>query len=303
MLLLRLIKRNILVYVRDRSNVFFSLLSMLIIIGLMVVFLGKMNADGVVDLLNQYGGLRDAAADRANAEQLVMLWTLAGIVVVNSITISLSMVGIMVEDEAHKKLSSFFVAPVKRGIFVLSYIIGAIIMGIIMCVLTVVIGEAYIGMTGGIILSVVALGKIFLYIVLNVFTSATMVFLITNFIHSQSAFGAVSTIIGTLVGFLAGIYLPMGMLPEKVQSVLRCFPLLHGCSFMRSIFTEDILKTTFANCPAELINGYKEYMGITIKYQEEILSSTFQVAFMLISGIIFIGIAAILQRKRNVMSR
>lgn len=303
MLLLRLIKRNILVYVRDKSNVFFSLLSMLIIIGLMVVFLGKMNADGVVELLDQYGGPRDAVVDRNNAEQLVMLWTLAGIVVVNSVTITLSMVGIMVEDEAQKRLSSFFVAPVKRGIFVLSYISAAFIMGIIMCVLTVVIGETYIGLTGGTILSAAALGKIFLYIILNVFTSATMVFLIANFIHSQSAFGAVSTIIGTLVGFLAGIYLPMGMLPDKVQNVFKCFPLLHGCSFIRSIFTEDILNTTFTNCPTEMISSYREYMGITILYQDKVVSNTFQVAFMVISGIIFIGIAAICQRKRNVMSR
>jgi len=303
MILLRLIKRNILVYVRDRSNVFFSLLSMLIIIGLMVVFLGKMNADGVVDLLEQYGGIRDAAADRDNAEQLVMLWTLAGIVVVNSVTITLSMVGIMVEDEAQKRLSSFFVAPVKRGVFVLSYVSAAFIMGIIMCVLTVVIGEAYIGLTGGMILSMAELGKVFLYIIINVFASATMVFLIANFIHSQSAFGAVSTIIGTLVGFLAGIYLPIEMLPEKVQNVLRCFPLFHGCSFMRSVFTEDILNTTFSNCPEQMISEYKKYMGITILYQDKTVDSTLQIAFMLISGIIFIGIAAILQRKRNVMSR
>lgn len=303
MILLRLIKRNILVYVRDRSNVFFSLLSMLIIIGLMVVFLGKMNADEVVNLLKQYGGTRDAAADREHAEQLVILWTLAGIVVVNSITITLSMVGIMVEDEAEKRLSSFFVAPVKRGVFVLSYVFAAFIMGIIMCVLTVVIGEAYIGLTGGTILSAATLGKVLLYILINVFTSATMVFLIANFIHSQSAFGAVSTIIGTLVGFLAGIYLPMGMLPDKVQNVLKCFPLLHGCSLMRAIFTEDILKTTFTDCPPELISGYKEYMGITILFQDKTADPTFQMAFMLISGIIFIGIAAILQRKRNVMSR
>ncbi len=303
MILLRLIKRNILVYVRDRSNVFFSLLSMLIIIGLMVVFLGKMNADEVVDLLKQYGGTRDAATDRGNAEQLVMLWTLAGIVVVNSVTITLSMVGIMVEDEAQKRLSSFFVAPVKRGVFVLSYVSAAFIMGIIMCVLTVVIGEIYIGLTGGTVLSAAALGKVLLYIVINVFTSATMVFLIANFIHSQSAFGAVSTIIGTLVGFLAGIYLPIGMLPEKVQSVLKCFPLFHGCSFMRSIFTEEILSTTFSNCPEQMISGYKEYMGMTILYQDKVLSDTFQVAFMVISGIIFISIAAVLQKKRNVMSR
>jgi multidrug/hemolysin transport system permease protein len=303
MLLLRLIKRNILVYCRDRSNIFFSLLSMLIIIGLMVVFLGKMNADNVVDLLKQYGGERDTAVDRSNAEQLVMLWTLAGIVVVNAITITLSMVGIMVEDEAQKRLSSFFVAPVSRWVFVFSYVIAAIIMGIIMCTLTVVIGVAYIVANGGIMLTLAESGKIFLYIVLNVFTSATMVFLIANFVHSQSAFGGLSTIIGTLVGFLAGIYLPVGMLPDNLQRVLKCFPLLHGCSFLRNILTQDIVAKTFANCPEELISGYKEAMGITILQQGEIIPDTFQVAFLIVSGIIFLGIAAVLQRKRNVMSR
>lgn len=303
MLLFRLIKRNILVYGRDRSNIFFSLLSMLIIIGLMVVFLGKMNADSVISLLNQFGGERDTALDRSNAEQLVMLWTLAGIIVVNSVTITLTMVGIMVEDEAQKRLSSFFVAPVSRWVFVCSYVIAAIIMGIIMCTLTIVIGEAYIVITGGTMISWKVLGTAFLYIVLNVFTSATMVFFIANFVHSQSAFSGLSTIIGTLVGFLAGIYLPLGMLPEKVQNILKCFPLLHGCSFLRDLLTRDILATTFADCPEELINGYKEAMGINILQGGETIPITFQVAFLIISGIIFLGAAALLQRKRNVMSR
>ncbi len=303
MLMLRLIKRNILVYIRDRSNVFFSLLSMLIIIGLMVVFLGKMNADSVVNLLNQYGGQRDTALDRTNAQQLVMMWTLAGIVVVNSITITLSMVGIMVEDEAQKRLSSFYVTPVNRGIFILSYILAAIIMGIIMCSLTVILGAAYIGLSGGMILSAEAMGLTFLYIILNVFASASMVFLIANFVHSQSAFAGASTIIGTLAGFLAAIYLPMGMLPERVQTVLKCFPLLYGSSLMREVFTKQLLKETFLNCPDELIGSYKEYMGITLLYNGEGVSDTLQVAILVISGIIFIGIAAALQRKRNVMSR
>ncbi len=303
MLMLRLIKRNILVYIRDRSNVFFSLLSMLIIIGLMVVFLGKMNADSVVNLLNQYGGQRDTALDRTNAQQLVMMWTLAGIVVVNSITITLSMVGIMVEDEAQKRLSSFYVTPVNRGIFILSYILAAIIMGIIMCSLTVILGAAYIGLSGGMILSAEAMGLTFLYIILNVFASASMVFLIANFVHSQSAFAGASTIIGTLAGFLAAIYLPMGMLPERVQTVLKCFPLLYGSSLMREVFTKQLLKETFLNCPDELISSYKEYMGITLLYNGEGVSDTLQVAILVISGIIFIGIAAALQRKRNVMSR
>lgn len=303
MLLLRLIKRNILIYARDRSNIFFSLLSMMVIIGLMVVFLAKMNADNVVSLLNQYGGVRDEAMDRTNAEQLVILWTLAGIVVVNSVTITFSMIGIMVEDEVQKKLSSFYVSPVNRFVFVMGYVISAIIMSTIMCILTIVVGEVYVGMTGGDFLTLEQLGKILIYILLNVFTSAGMVFLITNFVHSLSALSGLGTLIGTFVGFLAGIYLPLGMLPEKVQTVLKCFPLVHGCSFLRDTFTEEIVAKTFTNCPEDLINGYKDYMGMTINFDNSNVSDGFKVAFLLISGIIFLGISAVIQKRRNVTSR
>lgn len=303
MLLLRLMKRNILFYIRDKSNIFFSLLSMLIIIGLMVIFLGKMNADNVVNLLNQYGGTRDAAADKSNAEQLVMLWALAGIIVVNSVTITLSMVGIMVEDEVKKKLGSFYVSPVNRIIFVLGYIMAAIIMGIIMCILTVAVGEGYFAIIGADLLSWVQLGKIFLYIVLNVFTSSCMVFFILNFVHTQSALSGMGTIIGTLVGFMAAIYLPMGMLPEKVQMVLKCFPMVHGSSFLRDIFTSEIITKTFQNCPQQLIDKYKQYMGMTLTYNSTIISDGIKIAFLVFSGIIFIGLSALMQRRRNVMNR
>ena len=46
-----LTKRNCLVYLRDKSAVFFSLLSMLIVLGLMVVFLGKMNSENVLSVI------------------------------------------------------------------------------------------------------------------------------------------------------------------------------------------------------------------------------------------------------------
>ncbi len=303
MLLLRLIKRNILVYIRDKSNIFFSLFAMLIIIALMVVFLGKMNADTVVSLLNEYGGQRDRVADRENATQLVILWTLAGITVVNSVTITLSIVGIMVEDEIKKRLSSFYVSPVNRGIFVMGYIIAAIIMGVIMCSLTVIVGMGYLVAIGGDLLTLGQFGKIFLYILLNVFTASCLVFLILNFIHTQGALSGVGTIIGTLVGFMSGIYLPLGMLPEKVQTVLKCFPLVHGSSFLRDIFTDEMMTKTFTNCPQELIDNYKESMGMIIFSNDKIISSEFKIAFMAISGIIFIVISAILQKRRNVMSR
>ena len=90
-----LVKRNMMVYYKDKGNVFFSFLSMLIILGLMVLFLGEMNVDAITALLDQYGGIRDSAVDLSNAKNLILNWVAAGIIVVNSITIAIGVVGII----------------------------------------------------------------------------------------------------------------------------------------------------------------------------------------------------------------
>ena len=76
-----LCKRNILVFMRDYSAVFFSVLSMLIILLLQVVFLGEMNENSILWALSEYGGERDVLTDEKNAEYLINVWTLAGILI------------------------------------------------------------------------------------------------------------------------------------------------------------------------------------------------------------------------------
>ena len=62
--------RNLKLYFRDRATVFFSLLSMIITIALMVFFLGNMNIDVITDLLGQFPN-RDYVEDEKNARLLI----------------------------------------------------------------------------------------------------------------------------------------------------------------------------------------------------------------------------------------
>lgn len=298
----RLVKRNILVYIRDRSNIFFSLLSMLIIIGLMAIFLGNMNVDSILNLLSDYGG-RDVVKDKENAKCLVLLWTLGGIVMVNAITITLAMVGIMVEDEESKRLQSFYASPVNRGILVLGYIVAAFIMGVIMCTLTVLIGLVYGWVLGGIVLSLGSLLHIFLLILLVVFTSSCLVFFITNFVHTSSAFSGLSTIIGSLVGFLAAIYLPMGALPYTIQKALKFLPLLHGSSLLRNELTRVAINKTFEGMPKEVIQGYELHMGISIEWNDALLNDSIKILFLIGCAIMLIALSTLIQKRRTISLR
>ena len=87
------------------------MLSMLITLLLMVLFLGRMNSDTIVNLLLEYGGERNSVTDRVNADHLVQVWTLAGILLVNCVTVPMSVMGNLIQDEETGRLASFYVAP------------------------------------------------------------------------------------------------------------------------------------------------------------------------------------------------
>ncbi len=276
-----LVKRNILIFVRDRASVFFSILSMLIVLMLMVVFLGNMNMDNTVELLEQYGGVRDAALDREHARSLISMWTLAGVLLVNCVTVPMTVMGNMVTDETEGRLAAFYVAPVKRSKIALGYILASWMIGILLCLLTLITGEGYLLACGVEMLGASDCAVLVGMILANTFLYSAVAYLLALFIHSTGAWSGMLTVIGTLVGFVGAIYLPVGMLPEKIASVLKAFPVLHGAAMMRRVCTSKILTATFDGVPGKVAEIYQTEMGITISLNEQIISDFTSVLFVI----------------------
>ena len=298
-----LIKRNIMIFMRDRGRVFFSVLSMLIILGLMILFLGNMNSRDIVAALEELGGVRDAEADKANADYLILLWTLAGIFVSNAVTVTMTAMGSMVEDEASRRLASFYVAPVKRLYIALGYIFSAWFIGMIMCLVTLAAAQGYMALTGLVPLTRTACLQLFGMIALNTFLYAAIAYLIALFVRSVGAWSGLLTVIGTLVGFVGGIYLPMAALPEKVAAVLKCLPVLHGAAMMRGVCTAEAVETTFAGLPSEAVEVFQESMGITVVMGDGPVSFQAQAGYLFALGIVVIAVAAVISRKRSLYDR
>lgn len=298
-----LVKRNILVFVRDYAAVFFSVLSMLIILLLMVVFLGKMNTDNVLWVLSEYGGERDVLQDERNAQYLIQMWTLAGILVVNTLTVSLTVMQTMVRDEVKGQLASFYVAPVKRIKIVLGYILAAWAIGSGMSFLTLVIGEIYMAVQGFGILGIGAVFKLLGMIMLNAFVYAAIGYLLALFIHSESAWGGMLTVVGTLVGFLGAIYLPVSMLSEKIVNVLKCLPVIHGTAMMREVITKDAMEVTFEGLPDLVSRTFAKEMGIVLWNGEMQITLGKQILVLGLYAIIAIAVATIISKRRKIHDR
>lgn len=298
-----LTRRNCMVFLRDRTAVFFSLLSMLMVLLMMCVFLGDMNTQGIIDVLEQYGGERNLIQDKENALNMVQYWTLAGLMVVNALTVTLSVIGIMVGDANENKLQSFFSAPVNRSAIALSYITTAVLVGMLFCMITLGVALGYIWMTGGAMLSMGAIVQIFGYTLMNVCIFAIIMYMLAMFVKSSSAWGGIATVVGTLVGFVGAIYLPMGSLPDGVANVLKYIPILHGTSLVRKVCCKEAMQITFAGIPQEVLDAYQEHMGITIWMDGVEVSEGMQMLFLGVCGVVAFLLIAILTKKKSINDR
>lgn len=294
-----LTKRNCLVYIKDKSAVFFSLLSMLIVLMLMLFFLGDMNVNYVTELQELYGGERDSAVDLNNANYLVQYWTLAGLMIVNAMTVTLTVIGTLVTDRAGNKLKSFYTAPVNKFIVAISYILAAILVGFLLCTFVFILYMGIIWLMGGELLSMTVIVQVLGGTLMNVILFSILMYLLALFVKSSSAWGGLATIVGTFVGFLGAIYIPVGSLPEGVTGVLKCLPILHSASVMRKIMCGDVLQQAFDGVPEEVVTVYREVMGIDIVMRESVLSTELQLLFLAICGMILLIAIALVGKKHS----
>ena len=268
-----LLKRNVKLYFRDKANMLFSLLSIFIIIVLYIVFLGH-NWRNVM------------MADLDYADVLLYSWLAAGVVAVATITTTLGAFRVIVDDRLKKIDKGFYASPVNRKSIVAAYLLSAFVVGVIMSSITYVLFVLYIISIGGALLPVVSQLQVLGIIMLSTLSGTAMVCFLTSLIKSSGAFTSVSTILGTLVGFLAGIYFPIGVLPESVQTVIKLFPPSYGGMLLRRVIMENPIEQSFYGIPTEFIDEFKETMGVAYHFGD------FEVT-PLISVLILLGTAAV----------
>ncbi|WP_274307246.1 ABC transporter permease [Solibacillus daqui] len=282
-----LISRNNKVFLRNKMLVFFSLLSVLIAVGLYAIFLQKLQVDSI----------KQFVPVTKNIEQLVSEWMVAGILTTTAMTSTLAVFGIYIQDLESKRTADFLVTSASRLNIQLSYVFSSLIIGFGMTFIAFICCELFIVAIGGQLLSIVALIKVLSLLVLAVLLSAMINLFIVLFINSETAFSTVNTIIGTLIGFLCAIYVPMGVLPSAVQTVIHFFSVSHIAVLLRQVFMEDSLRTVFAGA-VTYEEEYKLNYGVVYEIGDSIFSPISSVLFI-VGTIIAIGLFAAIVYKRK----
>lgn len=278
-----LVRRNLKIYFRDRASVFLSLLSALILLLLYLLFLGGLQVDEL------QSSLPDATAEEI--DWFVGTWVFAGILMITTFTTGFAALGVYVDDKSSGRFKEFRVSPIRRNELILGYQIAAFIVATIMSVVILVIG-------GVLMLLIYGHGPSFQqvlatlgYILLCSWAFSALSSLIMTFVGSNSSYTAVSTIVGTLLGFLAGAYLPLGLLSKEIGNVLNVLPFSPAAMLMRQPLTTDALDAISGGVP-EAATQVSEYYGIDIFIGDLFVEPLWVILGLIAMGVVFTGLGA-----------
>ncbi len=287
-------KRNLKLYFRDKSAVFFSLLAVIISIGLYVLFLGDVYTKEISgnDGMTGY------------AREIMDNWVMAGTIAAAGITVSLGVLGTVIEDRARKITKDFYVSPMKRSAMTVGYIICAYVVSVFMTMFTFLLSQIYMKWNGGSFLAAERIPKLLGVLLITDFAATGMMaFFVSLFQSSLQAYSSASTVVGTLVGFIMGIYLPIGMYPSFVQWIIKCFPISHGAVLLRKIMMEEVMERAFTGVPPEIaeeiLKQLESHFGVAYYFGDTVISEGVSVLVLLVTGTVFMVLASINLSKKQ----
>ena len=247
--MLALLKRNFILYFRNRSGVFFSLLGALISFLLYIIFLQK--------------NLTDAWSQLPDNTNLLNNWLMGGTLAVTGITTSFTALTQMVQDRENQVDQDLFLTDLGSWGLQVSYLISSIVISFVMQLFMFVVMSLYFQEVP--VWSQIA--EVALIMLLSSVLSSLVNAILIHRFQSVDSLGKLATIVGTASGFLVGTYVPLGVLPNFAQLLMKCTPATYIASLYRQVFMKEQLADTFAG-NSDLLAEFQEKMGIELKWQE-----------------------------------
>lgn len=281
--------RNLRLYFRDRLGVFFSLLAAIILFLLYTLFLGNLQTRGLEQAF-------PAAPDGA-VKTFVDSWAFAGIVAITAVTTGLGAFSAFVEDGSTGRFRDFLVSPIRRGQLILGYLLSSFVISVVMTVFVLVASVAYLFFVDGLVLTAGQLLLTVAYLLLSCAAYAALSAFVVSFVRTQGAFSALSTIVGTVLGFLCGAYIPVGSLPEGVANVINALPFGQSSMLIRQQFTETALDDLAGTQP-QALEGLRSAYGITTSVGDWDVTVAYVLVVLAAMAVVFTTLAALRIRSR-----
>ena len=265
--LLQMTRRNVKLYLNDKANVFFSLLSPLIILGLYILFIGRLQIDGLTGGLAEMGITGVGLEVRAFCDS----WMLSGVMACACITVALCASGTVVQDKRRGIVADAMASPIPKWLPTAAYFLSVAFVALMICLIVLGVCFLYLAASGTWYLT---FGEVFGCIgvtLLSVLSSTMIVVLMASIIKTEGAFSGLNIIMGTMIGFLIGAYMPISTFPKALQYITLFIPGSYSAGLFRHYFMggalDELAKVVPAEFAAQLGKDYSltfDFFGMEI---------------------------------------
>ena len=283
-MLFQMIRRNLKIFLKDKANIFFALLSPLIVLGLYVIFIGRMQTDGLLQALSEMG----ISGAEKEVRSFCDSWMLTGVMACACITVPLCACGVMIQDKMRGITADLLASPVPYWLPRAAYFCAVVAAGIVLSGIVLCICFIWLAFSGW----ALTVGEVFGCIgtmILSVLSSSGLLVLLTGFLKTEGAFTGVNIVFGTVVGFLIGAYMPIGSFPKGVQYVTLFFPGTYSAGLFRNLMmrgTADLLaeKTT-----AQFVEGLEKQFSMTFDFFGYEVHASAMAIVLAVTALVFIA--------------
>jgi len=262
-----LVKRDIKIFYRTKGNIFFSLLSVLILVVLHFAIFRQMYTDIWAQMMEEIPGLN---VEIYHLQWIVDSLMLSAIIPLGAISTSLTTLGLMVADRENNTLSDFLVSPIRRNSLLASYLVSSFIICFTMLAGLVVFFQIYFLVIYGIGFTLMQFAMILATTVGSLIFANVFMLLLVSFFKTQQSLSAVGAILGTVTGFISGAYIPIGLFGDTVRYIFSALPFMQITVLSRSAFLytlEDVTPMTH-----EILSGETSRMfGIEIWFGNQLM--------------------------------
>ena len=294
--ILSLTKRNMKVFLRDKTGVFFSLLSPLLVLLLFILFLGDLQIDSVRTTLENYGVID--LFSKKFPEAVAYNWLVAGVLGVSCITVSFSCLAVIITDREKGIENDFKASPISNIKVYISYILGVFLSTLLIMIIVSIFGILFLAGTNSLNMNFSHILVLYGSIILGSFNASLFAYALTSFIKTTGAHGAFTGLICAVSGFLIGAYMPLSSFPKPIQYVCSIIPGSHSAGLARYSLLDNYVVDAKSKS-VEVAESLNEYFSMKINLFGNNIDKSGMFTYLIISTIIFLIINIIVIKLHN----
>ena len=227
-------KRNIKVYLKDKTAIIFSMMTQIIILGLYLLFLKQNYVDSMTSMLDGFN-------IKAEDNLINALVSSSGVIGTSVVTVAMNSLSVMISDKQNKIDYDYNASSVKGSTVVLSYFSGAVVNTIVISAILLTAGIAFSCISGSSFPEFTELLKLYGLVILGSVSAVLILMFVASFFKKNSTYAAFNTLISVAIGFVIGAYIPVSQFSDGVQTFVNLIPGSHIASMIRNVLVSPCI--------------------------------------------------------------